>query len=184
FFMFGEVYSAEPEFTSTYVRQGGLPATLDFPFQDAENAYVAGGASAQRMAGVYAADDLYTTRSGGAEELPTFLGNHDMGRIGMFIRNGVAGSNEDGQLSRAILAERLMFLTRGQPVVYSGDEQGFTGNGGDKDARQDMFASHTADYLDDDLIGTAHTHGQDNYDTTHPIYRAIAELAALRKANP
>ena len=33
-----------------------------------------------------------------------------------------------------------MFLTRGQPVVYSGDEQGFTGAGGDKDARQDMFA--------------------------------------------
>ena len=34
-----------------------------------------------------------------------------------------------------------MFLTRGQPVVYSGDEQGFTGPGGDKDARQDMFAT-------------------------------------------
>ena len=36
-----------------------------------------------------------------------------------------------------------MFLTRGQPVVYSGDEQGFTGPGGDKDARQDMFASRS-----------------------------------------
>ena len=36
-----------------------------------------------------------------------------------------------------------MFLTRGQPVVYYGDEQGFTGAGGDKDARQDMFASRT-----------------------------------------
>ena len=34
-----------------------------------------------------------------------------------------------------------MYLTRGQPVVYYGDEQGFTGDGGDKDARQDMFAS-------------------------------------------
>ena len=33
-----------------------------------------------------------------------------------------------------------MYLTRGQPVVYYGDEQGFTGDGGDKDARQDMFA--------------------------------------------
>ena len=53
-----------------------------------------------------------------------------------------------------------MFLTRGQPVVYSGDEQGFTGPGGDKDARQDMFASKVADYLDDDLIGTDRTHAE------------------------
>jgi pullulanase-type alpha-1,6-glucosidase len=184
FFMFGEVFSADPEFTSTYVRQGTLPATLDFPFQDAANAYVAGGASAQRLAGMYAADDLYTTRTGSARRLPTFLGNHDMGRIGTFIRNGAAGSNSDEQLRRAILAEQLMFLTRGQPVVYSGDEQGFTGAGGDKDARQDMFASRTADYLDDDLIGTTRTHAQDNFDTAHPIYRAIADLAALRKAHP
>ena len=34
-----------------------------------------------------------------------------------------------------------MYLVRGQPVVYYGDEQGFIGDGGDKDARQDMFAS-------------------------------------------
>jgi pullulanase-type alpha-1,6-glucosidase len=69
-------------------------------------------------------------------------------------------------------------------VVYSGDEQGFTGPGGDKDARQDMFASKTADYLDDDLIGTDRTHAVSNFDTGHPIYRAIASLAALRKAHP
>ena len=43
-----------------------------------------------------------------------------------------------------------MYLTRGQPVVYYGDEQGFTGAGGDQDARQDMFASQVADYNDDD----------------------------------
>ncbi len=68
------------------------------------------------------------------------------------------------QLRRDQLAHELMFLTRGQPVVYSGDEQGFTGPGGDKDARQDMFASKTADYLDDDLIGTDRTHARDQYD--------------------
>ena len=31
-----------------------------------------------------------------------------------------------------------MYFGRGMPVVYYGDEQGFTGDGGDKDARQDM----------------------------------------------
>ncbi|HEX6871910.1 MAG TPA: pullulanase-type alpha-1,6-glucosidase [Micromonosporaceae bacterium] len=116
--------------------------------------------------------------------MPTFLGNHDMGRIGSFIRNGAASGDPAGQLARAVLAEELMFLTRGQPVVYSGDEQGFTGAGGDKDARQDMFASRVADYLTQPLIGTTRTHAMDNYDPNHPIYRAIAALAELRQANP
>ena len=34
-----------------------------------------------------------------------------------------------------------MYLSRGNPVVYYGDEQGFTGTGGDQLARQTMFAS-------------------------------------------
>lgn len=183
FFMFGEVYSADEQITSAYVRQGGLAATLDFPFQDAAANFAANGASAQRLADVYASDDLYNSRDTSAAVLPTFLGNHDLGRIGMFVANGVA-TDPTEQLQRAVLAEQLMFLTRGQPVVYSGDEQGFTGPAGDKDARQDMFASQVTDYLADDLIGTDRTHAVDNYDPNHPIYQAIAGLAALRRAHP
>ena len=180
FFMFGEVYSADQEVQSTYVRRGGLPATLDFSFQDAAKVYTADGGSAKVLADLYAEDDLYTRTGAGADRLPTFLGNHDMGRIGAFIKNGA----KDNELRRAQLAHELMFLTRGQPVVYSGDEQGFTGPGGDKDARQDMFPSASADYLDDDLIGTDRTHAQSNYEPGHPIYRTIAALGALRKAHP
>jgi pullulanase-type alpha-1,6-glucosidase len=182
FFMFGEVYSADQEIESTYVREGGLPATLDFSFQDAAKGFVTGAGSAQALAGVYAKDALYTARDTDADRLPTFLGNHDMGRIGSFIES--SGAPADTYLKRDELAHELMLLTRGQPVVYSGDEQGFTGPGGDKDARQDMFASKTADYLDDDLIGTDRTHAVANYNTQHPLYRTIASLAALRKANP
>ncbi len=182
FFMFGEVYSAEQEILSSYVRQGGLPATLDFAFQEAAKGFVAGGGSAQALADVYAKDSLYSTRNTNANRLPTFLGNHDMGRIGSFITAG--GTDAATHLRRDQLAHELMFLTRGQPVVYSGDEQGFTGPGGDKDARQDLFASTTADYLDDDLIGTDRTHAVDNHNTAHPLYRTIAALAALRKAHP
>ncbi|MFI5932317.1 pullulanase-type alpha-1,6-glucosidase [Actinoplanes sp. NPDC051494] len=182
FFMFGEVYSADQEVESTYVRRGGLPATLDFSFQAAAKSFTADGGSAQDLADVYAKDSLYTTVSTSAGRLPTFLGNHDMGRIGSFIE---AGSGDPGTyLRRDQLAHELMFLTRGQPVIYSGDEQGFTGPGGDKDARQDMFASRTADYLDDDLIGTDRTHAQANFETGHPLYRTIATLGALRKAHP
>lgn len=182
FFMFGEVYSADPEFTSTYVRRGGLPATLDFAFQEAARGYTTAGGSAKALADVYARDDLYAARNTDAGRLTTFLGNHDMGRIGSFV--AAAGGDDASQLRRDQLAHELMFLTRGQPVVYAGDEQGFTGSGGDKDARQDMFASRVPDYLDDDLIGTDRTHASDQYDTSHPLYRTIAELGRLRQAHP
>ncbi|MDI6103514.1 pullulanase-type alpha-1,6-glucosidase [Actinoplanes sp. NEAU-A12] len=181
FFMFGEVYTADQEIQSKYVREGNLPATLDFSFQETARGFVTGNSGANALSDMYAKDDLYTARNTGADRLPTFLGNHDMGRIGSFI---AAAATADSRLQRDQLAHELMFLTRGQPVVYSGDEQGFTGPGGDKDARQDMFASKSADYLDDDLIGTDRTHAVDNYDTSHPVYRTIAELAKLRKANP
>ncbi|MEV6375002.1 pullulanase-type alpha-1,6-glucosidase [Micromonospora musae] len=182
FFMFGEVYSADPEITSEYVRRGGLPATLDFAFQEAARGYTAGAGSAKALADVYARDDLYAARDTDANRLTTFLGNHDMGRIGSFVAAG--GTDPATHLRRDQLAHQLMFLTRGQPVVYSGDEQGFTGPGGDKDARQDMFASATADYLDDDLLGTDRTHADDQYEPNHPLYCTITELGALRRTHP
>ena len=74
--------------------------------------------------------------------MPTFLGNHDMGRIGYFLqRVDQVGASDAELLARSQLAHALMFFARGQPVIYYGDEQGFTGDGGDKDAREDMFAN-------------------------------------------
>jgi hypothetical protein len=77
-----------------------------------------------------------------------------------------------------------MYLSRGNPVIYYGDEQGFTGTGGDQVARQTMFASQVPDYLDDDLLGTSATHATDNFVPGHPLYQAISGLAALTKAHP
>lgn len=45
-------------------------------------------------------------------------------------------------------------------MVHYGDEQGFTGTGGDQLARQTMFASRVPEYLDDDLLGTSSTHAR------------------------
>ncbi|HEY9368100.1 MAG TPA: pullulanase-type alpha-1,6-glucosidase [Streptomyces sp.] len=184
FFMFGEVYSADPAVTAPYVTRGRLDATLDFPFQDAARAFASQGAGADRLAKVFAEDHRYTTDKANAYEQVTFLGNHDMGRIGAFLEQDNPKAPDAELLDRARLANELMFLSRGNPVVYYGDEQGFTGPGGDKDARQTLFASKTADYLDDDQIGTERTHAADAYDPTHPIYRSIAELSRLTKAHP
>jgi pullulanase-type alpha-1,6-glucosidase len=184
FFMFGEVYSADTSITSPYVTQGRLDATLDFPFQEAARQYASQGGSARKLAGVFGDDYKYTTDKANAYEQVTFLGNHDMGRIGYFLNQDNPKATDAELLAKDRLANELMFLSRGNPVVYYGDEQGFTGAGGDKDARQTMFASKTADYLDDDEIGTDRTHASDAYDTSAPLYRQISALAKLRKANP
>ncbi|MFI5682447.1 pullulanase-type alpha-1,6-glucosidase [Streptomyces sp. NPDC051636] len=184
FFMFGEVYSADTSVTSPYVTQGRLDATLDFPFQDAARAYASQGGSARKLASVFGDDYKYTTDKANAYEQVTFLGNHDMGRIGYFLKQDDPKATDAEILKKDKLANELMFLSRGNPVVYYGDEQGFTGSGGDKDARQTMFASKAADYLDDDEIGTDRTHTSDSYDTSAPLYRQIAALSELRKANP
>ncbi|MEU6521560.1 pullulanase-type alpha-1,6-glucosidase [Streptomyces sp. NPDC046924] len=184
FFMFGEVYSADTDVTAPYVTEGRLDATLDFPFQEAARQYASQGGSAQKLAAVFGDDHKYTTDKANAYEQVTFLGNHDMGRIGTFLKQDDPKASDAALLKKAMLANELMFLSRGNPVVYYGDEQGFTGAGGDKDARQTLFASRTADYLDDDLIGTDRTHAEDTYDTESPLYRQISALAKLRTAHP
>ncbi|WP_282205551.1 pullulanase-type alpha-1,6-glucosidase [Kitasatospora fiedleri] len=183
FFMFGEVYSGDPAVTSPYVTRGKLQATLDFAFQEAARAYVSQNGSAKALSALYAQDYRYTTADTDAYELPTFLGNHDMGRFGSFLRSDDPGASNDALLAKDRLANELQFLTRGQPVVYYGDEQGFTGAGGDKDARQDMFASKTPSYNTDTVIGGA-PGSKDRYGEDGALYRGIAGLAKLRKDNP
>lgn len=184
FFMFGEVFAGDTAITSPYVTRGRLDATLDFPFQGAARAYASQGASADQLAGVFGNDYRYTSDKANAYEQVTFLGNHDMGRIGTFLKEDNPKADDAELLKRARLANELMFLSRGNPVIYYGDEQGFTGAGGDKDARQSLFASKTADYLDDDQLGTDRTHASDAYDTSHPLYRSIAALSKLTKEHP
>ncbi|MEJ5866964.1 alpha-amylase family glycosyl hydrolase [Pseudokineococcus sp. 5B2Z-1] len=181
FFSFGEVYNSDPEFLSHYTTEAELQSVIDFGFQARAQSFASGGAT-QQMADLFAADDWYTDADSNAYSLPTFLGNHDMGRIGMFLQD--AGAEGDELLERDRLAHALMYLTRGQPVVYYGDEQGFTGDGGDQDARQDMFASQVATYNDDVLVGTDATTATENFDSSHPLYTTIAELSALREENP
>ena len=173
FFMFGEVFDSNPAFQSIYSTTGRLPATLDFGFQSAAVAATNGGATTG-LANLFAGDDYYTDTDSNAYNLPTFLGNHDMGRIGLFT---------GGSLPKVEFANELMFTLRGQPVIYYGDEQGFIGDGGDKDARQDMFASDVASYNDDPMLAGP-TGSLDRYGTDGTVYRSIAALSRLRQRHP
>ncbi|MFV2145917.1 pullulanase-type alpha-1,6-glucosidase [Isoptericola sp. G70] len=177
FFMFGEVYDADAAKTSPYVRDTDMSSVLDFAFQASATSYASGN-SARGLASLFASDDRYTTPDTSAAALPTFLGNHDMGRVGFML------ASTDDPLARDQLAHELMYLTRGQPVVYYGDEQGFAGSGGDKDARQTLFATQVEEYAGQPLVTGETAGSQDRYDTDAPLYAHIADLAALREAHP
>lgn len=184
FFMFGEVYDTSKSFTSQFTTRNKMQAVLDFPFQDAARNFASKGQDAQQLEGFFDDDDWYTDADSNVYRLPTFLGNHDMGRIGSFISADNPDADDAERVARDELAHELMYFSRGNPVVYYGDEQGFTGPGGDQDARQTLFASKVPDYLDDELLGTDATHATDNFNTSHPLYARIRELAALAREHP
>ncbi|GAA4605071.1 glycosidase [Actinoplanes octamycinicus] len=184
FFMFGEVYDTSRPFGSHFTTTDRMQAVLDFPFQDAARTFASRGGPASGLARFFEGDDWYTDADSNVYQLPTFLGNHDMGRIGTFVVTDNPGAGDAEWLARDRLAHELLYLSRGNPVVYYGDEQGFTGAGGGQDSRQSMFASRVPEYLKDDLLGTDATHAQDNFASTHPLYRTISGLAALTREHP
>ncbi|WP_077796429.1 alpha-amylase family glycosyl hydrolase [Streptomyces sp. JHA26] len=184
FFIFAEAFSADPVVMAPYLTEGRLDATLDFPLQAALRNYASRGGPTRDLAHVLAQDHRYTTDKANAYGEVTFLGSHDMGRIGSFVSQDNPGAGDAELLRRDRFAHELMFLSRGNPVIYAGDEQGFTGSADDVYARQTLFASKVPEYLDDDQIGTERTHASDAYDPAHPLYRSIASLSQLTKRHP
>ncbi|CAM2070499.1 Pullulanase [Sulfidibacter corallicola] len=180
FFMFGEVFEFNPALIRNYTTAGRLPSALDFAFKGAAEGFAVHGAPTHDLRGFFEADDYYTDADSNVYQMATYLSNHDSGRLGFALRS--QPTNDAERMSRFRLAHALMFFARGFPILYYGDEQGFVGGGGDKDSREDMLASQTADYNDNDLIGTDATTAQANFDQSHPLYQAIAELSATRAA--
>lgn len=137
-------------------------------------------------------DDRYTISRPGdhvsrtADALVTFGGNHDMGRIGLEV---AAASNAMGKplLQRVLLAHSLLFLSRGTPAVYYGDEVGMMGDGGDKSARQSMFPTRVAAWRDEYRIGTTPIGAGSSLTRAaerHPIAQHISTLNRLRAEHP
>lgn len=184
FHIFGEVADPDTSALASHTRVDKLPAVLDFAFALTVNNVVSGKAGTDQLARVFAADPLYEGGEATARRLPTFIGNHDAGRTATFIRAANPEASPDELLKRDMLGHAMLLLLRGVPTVYSGDEQGFVGDGGDQDAREDMFPSKVAIYNDNKLLGTSRTTADSNFDTGHPLFREIAALARLRLAHP
>lgn len=185
FHIFGEVYRDDYNngYIAQYTRRDGFPAVLDFAFQQAVREVVSQGKGTYILNELFDGDVLYEGGEEAALAMPTFLGNHDMGRFTTMLRLDNEDIQADEMLARTQLAHAMLLTLRGSPVIYYGDEQGFVGDGNDQAAREDMFPSRTDSYNDNVLIGTNATTAASNFDTAHPLYRLIAELSSLRRAH-
>jgi glycosidase len=180
--VFGEVFSTDSAYVSEFVRDRGLPFTLDFPFQDAAAGYAAGTSSARALRDRLDDDDYWRTTNGVAPTAPTFLGNHDIGRAAYRIRSH---GGRENLLERVLLAYDLMYLMRGAPTVYYGDEVGMIGSGGDQAARQDMFPTQVQSWQTEERLGAPPIARGSSFDVTdQPIEAELRKLGALRDGNP
>jgi glycosidase len=183
FYIFGEVYDPDPGHLARFTRVDGFPAVLDFAFQSAAYETIARAGGVDRLNTMFESDALYEGGPDAALALPTFLGNHDMGRFAHFVLRENPDISDQELLQRVTLGHALMMFARGVPVIYYGDEQGFVGDGGDQDAREDMFVSEVASYNDNRFVGAAAA-ARSSFDANSPLYRSIAQMAALRAAHP
>lgn len=185
FHIFGEVQSTafDPALLARHTRVDGLPSVLDFGFAAAVRDVVAGETGTARLAELFADDVLYAGGPAAALELPTFISNHDDGRFAYLVHRQKPDAAPAEVLRRVTLAYAMLYTLRGVPVLYYGDEQGFSG-GVDRDGREDMFPSRTPAYLARASLGMPAGAARRSFDTTHPLYRAVAALATMRRTTP
>jgi glycosidase len=187
FTIFGEVWETSPLYLVEFVRTLKMNAALDFPFQRVATDFASGGSGAKVLRTLFSYDDYYTSENSHANSMVTFLGNHDMGRIGFLLsRSGKVKEKE--LLARVKLAHSLMYLSRGIPTVYYGDEVGMTGtgNGNDQLARQNMFKTSIEFWKNEPRIGSKPIGEANSFDrdSNHPISKHLRELAQLRANHP
>jgi glycosidase len=183
FTIFGEVSSPVIDVAqqAEHTRNDGMPLVLDFSFRAAVLQALAGQGGSDGLDQLFKGDTLYQGGASATLAMPTFVSNHDLGRFAHFVRVALPEADDAEVLKRVTLAHAMLFGLRGVPTIYSGDEQGFAGNGDDRAAREDMFASKVPSYNATRLVGTDATTAQSSFNPQHPLYRAIAELAALRR---
>jgi len=187
FTVYGEVWDINPMNLVTYVREKKIQTVLDFAFQRTATQFASGYSDANVMANLFDIDDQYTTATSAASNLVTFLGNHDIGRVG-FIIPATQIAAKDDLLARTKVAHSLMYFSRGIPTVYYGDEVGMTGsgNGGDQRARQSMFETKIPMWKSEPRVGSEPIGDGNSFSQaeTHPIALHLTELAKLRATYP
>ncbi len=183
FFIFGEVFDGNPDVLSKYTTQGKVPSVLDFGFAFSVRNVLVDQKGTSELANLFAQDMKYRDHDSNENQLLNFVGNHDFGRLAWYLEKSDHNYSQQEKLDRLTLAHSMMYFLRGIPVVYYGSEQGFVGDGGNHDSRQDMMPSLVPSYNDDVLLGTTKTTADDNFDQQHPLYQAFREMADVYQAH-
>lgn len=182
--IFGEIFEADPSVTAYYVKEVSAPSVLDFAFQNTISKFAAFGYNASGLADLFNADDYYTTKNFNANGLATFLGNHDMGRIGMIINKLNPVLSDEQLLERDALAHAMLFYLRGSPIVYYGDEKGLMGSPGDKGARQDLFSTQVVEWQNEKRIGSSPIGTRNSFTVTNPLEATLSNFQKIVRENP
>ncbi|HEU5491598.1 MAG TPA: alpha-amylase family glycosyl hydrolase [Gaiellaceae bacterium] len=184
FEVFGEVFETDAATLASFVRERGVPEVIDFPLQDALMRYAGGSAGARGISTRLGDDDYFRLGDGAAPAPVTFLGNHDVGRAALKIKEQGGGEGAE-LLARDLLGHSLLYLLRGAPAVFYGDEVGMIGRGGDKAARQDLFPTAVAEWRTEERVGSPAIGTGSSFDlVAHPVSQHLRALGALRDAHP
>lgn len=177
--IWGEVFDASPLETAYWSVEGGLRGILDFAFQDRATNFVGQG-SAEALADLFNYDDYYVDGVANPNTFGTFLGNHDMGRVASLLN--LSRTSPESAVRKLNLAYAALFLLRGSPIVYYGDEFGLFG-GGDKAARQDLFATGVTYWQNELRVGGRPIGAASSFDTTNPLQQTLTLFNGLRQSN-
>jgi glycosidase len=189
--VFGEAWITSAPELSRMLRKYQMQSLIDFPMQSTVTRFAAGYKTGTMLRSAFGYDDYYNTGNQNnivrnAYGMTTFLGNHDMGRGTSQVDTW---TSETGTklVNRVKLANSVLFLMRGAPVVYYGDELGIVSTGSNEYARQDMFPTEISIWKNMRRIG-AQPIGDGSFLTpqeeNHPLSLHIRALNAFRTQYP
>lgn len=182
FFIFGEVVAGDEDLQryigrnsrieGTNERFPSLDAALDFPLYFVLEDVIKGFLDPARLRERYERfKTLYADHGAAGQYFVTFIDNHD--QMSRPYRRFMHANPFPDQ---AVLAIGYLLTSQGVPCIYYGTEQGFDGGGNhDSFVRECMFGGQW---------GAFDSRERHFFKPSHPLYKSIAKLAAIRREEP
>ena len=183
FFLFGEIIGDDKLIDQYIGRNARLPesnerfpsldAALDFPLWGALEWVIKGLSNPYELRARYDRfREIYSDHGQASQYFVTFVDNHD--QIGRDPRGRFLHNNPNQ--NQAVLAIGYLLTSPGIPCIYYGTEQGFNGGGNhDKYIRECMFGGKW---------GAFNTTLHHFFNTGHPLYTQIEDIAGIRAKEP
>ena len=182
FFIFGEIVADDAtlqryigrnsRIEGTSERFPSLDAALDFPLyfilEDVIKGFIPAGNLRDRYERF---KTMYSDHGAAGQYFVTFVDNHDQ-----MSRPYKRFMNNNPFPAQAVLAIGYLLTSQGVPCIYYGTEQGFDGGGNhDSFVRECMFGGRW---------GAFDSTERHFFRPSHPIYKSIAKIAAVRRQEP